>query len=73
MCCLLTVQLQWNLASLCVGFMVNEQALKQFFFAGLFLFLCLSMYPSFFHAPVSLHPLLCASTDQAAHYYVLKL
>jgi hypothetical protein len=32
-CCPLTVKLQLNLASLCVGFMVNEWALKHNFFS----------------------------------------
>jgi hypothetical protein len=30
------------------------------------------MNPAFFHAPVSLHPLLCGSTDQAAYYHLLS-
>jgi hypothetical protein len=35
-------------------------------------FLCVFMSPSFFHAPISLHPLLCGSTDQAAHGHFLS-
>jgi hypothetical protein len=41
----------------------------EFFSPGIFIFLCLSMNPAFFHALVSLHPLVCGSTDQAAHYH----
>jgi hypothetical protein len=33
-------------------------------------FLSPFMNPAFFHAPISLHPLVCGSADQAAHYKV---
>ena len=54
-CCPLTVQLQLNLASLCVGFMVDEQALKQIFFSRSCQF-SLFTKPAFFNAHVSLYP-----------------
>ena len=38
----------------------------------LFSFLSLFLNPAYFLAHVSLHPLVCGSTDQAAHYHVLN-
>jgi hypothetical protein len=51
--------------------MVNGRALKQIFSPSLFSFLYLSTSPTFSHAHVSLHPLLCGGTNKAAHYRLL--
>jgi hypothetical protein len=58
-----------------VGFMVNKWASEAgfFFSPGLFSFLCLSTNPAFSHVHMSLHLLLCGSTDHTAHYHLLKI